>query len=240
MDLQQISNSGIFWALCGITVIIALVQAYLFFRYAQKTEKKAGIPSTITHKAMRIGLISAIGPAMGVFIVMVGLISSLGGPMSWLRLSIIGAAPTELTAATLASEAAGATLGGEGYTITVMAVAWFAMALNGAGWLVMTGVFTPQLETLREKVSGGDTSWLIEFSGAASLGIFGYLCSNEMIKSFIGENTNLGSAAAVVAGALFMVLMVKVIVPKVPKLMEYSLGISMLVGMAAAIILEAV
>lgn len=240
MDLQQISNSVIFWLLCGITVFIALVQAFLFFQSAKKTAKKAEIPSSVTHKAMRIGLISAIGPAMGVFIVMVGLISSLGGPMSWLRLSIIGAAPTELTAATLASEAAGATLGGEGYTITVMAIAWFAMALNGAGWLVMTGIFTPQLERLREKVSGGDTSWLIVLSGAASLGIFGYLCSNEVMKSFVGENTNLGSAGAVIIGALSMILLVKVIVPKVPKLLEYSLGISMLVGMAAAIILESV
>ena len=52
------------------------------------------------------------------------------------------------------------------------------MALNGAGWLVITGLFTPSLEKLREKMSGGDTKWLIVLSGACSLGIFGYLNNN--------------------------------------------------------------
>jgi len=233
MDLQQISNSAIFWALCGITVSIALLQTILFLRKANSTAKLAQISPDITKQALRIGLVSAIGPAMGVFIVMVGLISSLGGPMSWMRLSIIGAAATELTAANLSAQAAGAQLGGTGFTITVMAVTWFAMALNGAGWLVMTGVFTPKLEALRDKVSGGDNKWLIVLSGAASLGIFGYLCDNEIVKGF-------SSALATVSGALCMLFLVKVIVPKFPKLMEYSLGIAMLVGMAAAITFDIV
>ena len=121
--------------------------------------------------AFRVGLISAIGPALGVFIVMVGLMTSIGGPMAWQRLSIIGAAPTELTAATLGAEAAGAELGGAGFTLKVMAVSWFVMALNGAGWLVVTGLFTPALENLRTKMSGGDSKWLVVMSGACSLGI---------------------------------------------------------------------
>lgn len=231
MDLQQIANSGIFWALCSITVLIALIQAVLYLRQANRTAKLAQIPTTVTKQALRIGLVSAIGPALGVFIVMVGLISSLGGPMAWMRLSIIGAAATELTAANLSAQAAGAELGGAGFTITVMAVTWFAMALNGAGWLVMTGLFTPKLEQLRDKVSGGDNKWLIVLSGAASLGIFGYLCNNEVVKGS-------SSAVAVVTGALCMVLLVKVVVPKFPKVMEFSLGIAMLAGMAAAIILD--
>lgn len=44
--------------------------------------------------------------------------------MSWLRLSIIGTNTTEL-----------------------------ATANNGAGWLVSTGLFTPALKGLRNKVS---------------------------------------------------------------------------------------
>ena len=69
--------------------------------------------------AVENGVISAIGPAAGVFIVMVGLMASIGGPMSWLRLSIIGAAATELSAATFGAQAAGVPMGGEGYTLTI-------------------------------------------------------------------------------------------------------------------------
>ena len=113
---------------------------------------------------------------------MVGLMASIGGPMAWLRLSIIGAAATELSAATMGAQAAGVEFGGNGYTLTVMAVSWFAMALNGAGWLLVSGTVTPALEKLRGKLSGGDAKWLAVLSGACSLGIFGYLNANEIKK----------------------------------------------------------
>ena len=120
MDYVEISNSMIVYLLCGITVAIAFVQAVLYIRMAKKMTVKANIPATVPKTAFRVGLISAIGPALGVFIVMVGLMTSIGGPMAWQRLSIIGAAPTELTAATLGAEAAGAELGGKRSEITVM------------------------------------------------------------------------------------------------------------------------
>ena len=230
-DYLKVANSAIVWVLCSITVIIALLQAILYMRMARKTAAKVQMPSEIPNKAFRIGLISAIGPALGVFIVMVGLMASIGGPMAWLRLSIIGAAATELTAASLGAQACGVELGGAGYTLTVMAVSWFVMALNGAGWLVVTGVATPALEKLREKMSGGDTVWLAVLSGACSLGIFGYLNVNEIIKGW-------GNAIASIAGAVCMVVVVKFIVPKCPKLLEYSLGIAMLFGMFCAILYD--
>ena len=70
-------------------------------------------------------------------------------------------------------------VGGETDTRRVMAVSWFAMALNGAGWLLVSGTVTPALEKLRGKLSGGDAKWLAVLSGACSLGIFGYLNANE-------------------------------------------------------------
>ena len=221
MDYLAIANAPIFWALCGITVVISLAQALLFMRQAKRAAVEVNLEQGLANKAFKIGLISAIGPACGVFIVMVGL-------MAWLRLSIIGAAATELSAATMGAQAAGVEFGGNGYTLTVMAVSWFAMALNGAGWLLVSGTVTPALEKLRGKLSGGDAKWLAVLSGACSLGIFGYLNANEIKKG-------LGSTIACLAGALSMVAIMKLIVPKHPKLAEYSLGIAMVIGMFFAV-----
>nr|MBQ6740834.1 DUF5058 family protein [Synergistaceae bacterium] len=232
-DYMSIANSSTVWYLCGITVAIVFIQALAYMFMAKRTAIKAQIPDEVVKKSFRIGLITAIGPALGVFIVMVGLMTAIGAPMSWTRLSVAGAAPTELTAATYGARAAGVELGGEGYTMTIMAVSWFAMALNGAGWLVLTGLFTPMLETLREKMSGGDSKWLIALSGACSLGIFGYLNHGNIMAGH-------GHAVAAISGALSMMFLVKVIVPKFPKLMEYSLGLAMLFGMFCAVILEGV
>lgn len=236
MDYLAISNLPIFWVLAGVTVVVSALQALLFVRQANKATKECNIDPSIPKKAFRIGLISAIGPACGVFIVMVGLMAAIGGPMAWLRLSIIGAAATELSAATMGATACGVTLGGEGYTLTVLAVSWFAMALNGAGWLVFTGVATPGLEKLRDKMSGGDMGWLAAMSAACSMGIFGYLNANQMITS--GPAINPGPTVAVLTGAVSMMLIGKLLVPKYPKLAEYSLGIAMIVGIACGILYD--
>ena len=238
MDYLQISNQPVFWLLCGVTVVIAALQTYLFIRLAKRTTQQVALDPAVPRKAFRVGLITAIGPACGVFIVMVGLMAAIGGPMSWLRLSIIGAAPTELAAATNGATAAGVTLGGDGYTLTILAVSWFAMALNGAGWLIMTGIFTPALEKTRDKVSGGDMKWLGVLSAACSVGIFGYLNANSMIAK--GPKLNMGTTCAVIAGAVSMMILGKFVVPKHPKLAEYSLGIAMIIGIVAGVLYDSV
>ena len=86
----------------------------------------------------------------------------------------------------------------------------------------------PILETLRNKVSGGDMKWLVVLSGSCSLGIFGYLNAGEILKG-------MGNTLAVLAGAVSMVLLVKTVCRKYPKLMEYSLGIAMIIGMIFAL-----
>ncbi|RHP45346.1 DUF5058 family protein [Clostridium sp. AF32-12BH] len=106
MDYLTIANAPVFWGLCGITVAISFAQALLFMRQASKTSAQVGLEAELPGKAFKIGLISAIGPACGVFIVMVGLMASIGGPMAWLRLSIIGAAATELSAFSVYENAA--------------------------------------------------------------------------------------------------------------------------------------
>lgn len=234
MDYLAISNLPIFWVLASVTVIISFVQAMLYIRQCFAATKACNLDPALPKTAMRIGLVSAIGPAAGVFIVMVGLMASIGGPMAWLRLSIIGAAATELTAANLAAESMGLTLGGEGYGLLALATGWFAMALNGSGWLVITGVATPGLEKMRDVMSGGDPKWLGVMSAACSIGIFGYLNANQMINPGVG--LKMANTITVLVSALAMIGINKFIVPKCPKLAEYALGIAMIIGIATGII----
>lgn len=95
----------------------------------------------------------------------------------------------------------------------------------------MTGCFTPALEKVRDKMSGGDSKWLVALSGACSIGIFGYLNANDIAKG-------IGNASAVIGGIISMALLQKFVVPKYPKIKEYTLGMAMILGMACGIIYD--
>ena len=75
MDYLAISNLPIFWALAGITVVVSAVQTILYVRQANKATVACNLDPQLPKQAFKIGLISAIGPACGVFIVMVGLMA---------------------------------------------------------------------------------------------------------------------------------------------------------------------
>lgn len=241
MDYLQVSNLPIFWVLAGITVVVSALQAFLYVRQANKATKECGLDASLPKQAFRIGFISAIGPALGVFIVMVGLMAAIGGPMAWLRLSIIGAAATELTAANLGAQACGVSQLGDiaqqAEPLKVLAVCWFTMALNGAGWLVFTGLFTPSLDKIRNKLGGGDMAWLGVMSAACSMGIFGYLNANSIVGK-MPDIINMKNTASVLTGAIVMMLLGKFVVPKVPKLAEYSLGIAMIIGIIVPLLMK--
>lgn len=228
-DYLDYANSGMVWALCAITVVIMIVQVVLFRRAALKTAHELKMPKETTDLAFRTGLFSAIGPAVGVFIVIVGVIGSIGAPMAWLRCSVIGSAGTELYGASIGAQIAGTTLGAADYDLTAMALSWWSMALNGCGWMLFVGFFTPALDKLRTKMSGGDAAWVGVFSLACCIGMFGYLTHSNIIAG-------MGPAAAAIGGAVSMAVINTWLTKKCPKLAEFSLGIAMIIGIALAAI----
>lgn len=229
-ELSKIANGVGPWLTAAFIVLLVVVQSVLYAKLAYKTADKLKMSKETCNKALKVGMITAIGPVIAIFIIMVGLMAVIGGPMAWMRLAIIGAAPTELTAAKVGADALGVEFGGANYDIKALATSWWTMAINGCGWLLMVGLFASKLEGLREKVSGNDTKWLGVLTGAATLGAFGYLNSADVVKGG-------GNLIAVLAGAFAMVglgfLMEKN--PKMKKVKEYSLGIAMLFGVFLAV-----
>ena len=225
-EVLKVANSTGAWITAAPIVIIALVQVLLYYRQIYHAADAVNLSREQLQLAFRTGMVTSIGPVVAIFIIMVGLMSVIGAPMAWMRLAVIGAAPTELTAATLGADAMGVKFGGEGYTLQVMAVSWWTMAINGVGWLLLVGLFAHKLEDVREKVGGGDTKWLGILSTAAMIGVFGYLNSRNLTVVS-------GPFVAAVTGAVSMVILLHV-AKKMPKIKEYTLGIAMLIGMFTA------
>lgn len=229
--MENIINSPLLWFLCSITIVIVAFQGIAYFRLATKNAKRLNIPKQTCQKAFRVGMITAIGPALGILIVMVGLMAVLGNPLTWMRLSIIVSATNELAAAKIGAEAAGVDFGSIDYTKEALMVSWFGMWLNGVGSLLAVVLFASHLEKIRTKVVNKNPKILAVVSGAAMCAIYGNLSSGTIM----GGGGHLG--AWLFAGITTIILYKMSL--KIEKIKEYSLGIAMIVGTLAGAIIHA-
>ena len=228
-----IANSWVMWLACLPVVALVGIQAFAFFGRAKRAAPLVGLSELEVNRAFRIGATSAIGPALAVFVVMLGLMAPIGGPLAWQRLAIIGAAPTELTAATMAAKAQGIELGAPGYDLIHFANATWVMALNGSAWLFTTALFTDKLGVITQKAVGNDKRKLGLLGISAMCGAFAFLVGGEIMKGLKPGN---GAVIACAVTSAVSMLVLGEIAKKKPALLEHNLGISMLLGMVAAVI----
>ncbi|MCQ4895634.1 DUF5058 family protein [Anaerotruncus sp. DFI.9.16] len=223
VDYLKIANSWPVWLCAFIGVGCVLVQSVIYTRLAYKNAPAAGLTSAQCSRGLKSGLISAIGPSISVFVVVFSMVAIVGGPISWMRLSMIGGSGTELTAATIGANAVGAAIGSESYDIYAMAASWWTMAVNGCGWLLMVALFTHRMEKVRARIGGGDPRWLSLLTAAATLGLFGYMAAPYVLKLH-------GSMVAALLGFGSMLGFMK-LSQKQTWLKEYALGFAIIVGM---------
>jgi hypothetical protein len=240
-EVLQMANEIGLWVISIAIVVVVLIQALLYARLSFKVAGQINYPAAKCKEAFRVGMITAVGPSIAVFIVMVGMMAVIGAPITWLRLSIIGAAPTELTASTIGAQAAGVQFGSPEYDAHALSVSFWTMAINGTGWLLVTALFTHKLEDLRQKLGGGNAKWLALLSVAAALGCFGYLNGNTLVNAYKNIEKAVPLAAgpiyAMVTGLVSMIVLLK-LSRKWKWIREYTLGLAMLAGMCMAIIFQ--
>lgn len=233
MDYLSIANSWQVWLCALACVSIIVFQSIFFAKLCYKNAPMVGLSKAECNKSFRCGMVTAIGPSLSCFIGAISMIAVVGGPLAWMRLSMIGAAGTELTAAAYGAAGYGVELGGAGYDIYAMANTWLTMALNGCGWLLVVVLLTPRMEKVRQKVGGGDEVWLGLITSAASIGLFGYMASQYYLKLFSFPP----AAWAGIAGTLVMIVCVK-LAGKAPWLREYGLGIAIVAGIIVGAIVQ--
>jgi len=232
-DYLVIANSWQVWLCAFICIGTIAVQAIGFARLCYKNAKLVGLTKEQCNKSFQCGMVTAIGPSLSCFIGAISMITVVGGPLAWMRLAMIGAAPTELTAAATGAAAYGLEMGAEGYNIEVMANSWMTMALNGCGWLVVVLLLTPSMDKMRTKIGGGDEKWLGLITATASIGLFAFMATQYyMLLPKVPA-----TAWAAIAGTVVMIVCAK-LSNKAVWLKEYGLGIAIVAGIVVGAILD--
>lgn len=194
-DILAIANTPVLWA-CALGVFaVIFVQTFIYVKAAHKAGPDAGMAHRELTNAYRAGAVASIGPSLAVVLVAIALLALFGTPAVLVRIGLIGSAATETASAGIAATSMGAHLGGADYTQSVFAVAFAAMSLSGAMWMLVTLVLTPVLARGSKKLATLNPTALAIIPSAALLGAFSMLSIGELPKSSVHVITIAVSAA---------------------------------------------
>ena len=237
-------NHPILFILAGLLVAVVLGQSVFFLIKALRRSKELGMDQKKIKKTMISAAVFTIAPAVAIVISVMVLSKSLGLPLPWLRLSVVGSMSYETVAANNALQAMGQSVGSTGLTaqqyVNVLLVMTISIMLGI--WLVP--VLGKKLLKGMSSLSSRDAKWADIFQNALFLGMIaaflGFVfCDISRLWSPVegySATSGLIPVCVMATSALTMVvcglLMRK---PKLKWLSEYALPISLIAGMASAI-----
>ena len=247
-------NHPLLFIMAGILVAVVLAQSIFFLIKALRRSKALGMDQAKIRKTMISAAIFTIAPAVAIVISVMVLSKTLGLPLPWLRLSVVGSMSYETVAANNALTAMGQNLGSGSLSaqqyVNVLLVMTISILLGI--WLVP--VIGKKLQNGMKSLSNRDAKWADIFQAALFIGMIaaflGFVfcdvsrlwseasrtVTTEGVATVFSATSGLIPVCVMAVSALIMVicglLMRK---PKLKWLSEYALPISLILGMASAI-----
>ena len=238
-------NHPILYILAGILVLVVLGQSVYFLIKALRRSRELGMDQAKVRKTIKTAAVFTIAPAVSIVISVITLSKSLGIPLPWLRLSVVGSLSYEAIAASNAVSAMGLELG-KISSLTAQQYVNITLVMTIS---IMVGIWL--VPVIGKKLLGGmsglekrDKKWAEIFHNAMFIG---------MISAFVGfvfcdiarlwapvegfsPTSGLIPVAVMAVSALVMVVLGLLMrKPKLKWLGDYALPISLVLGMAAAI-----
>ena len=244
--MQKMLNSPAMYMICGVIILFVAVACVFFMIRAYKAGLAIGMDKKKMKRTITASATFAVLPSVGILLGVIALSGSLGTPLPWLRLSVIGALHYETTVA----EAAAEQVGLPGLSMSAMTPEAFTTIALLMSFCIMWGMvfslffnkkYTKKLSQSGKKsgsgVAGfGDTAMTAMFIGLVSAYIGSYVggfASSNGLLSFSGDWLPL---AVVVVAALVMALFIWLSEKKNAAWVDsFSIAGSMIIAMAAAV-----
>lgn len=227
-DILALANTPILWVLALGVFTVIIVQTLIYMRAARKVAPEVGMDAKELRTSFRTGAIASIGPSLAVALVAIALLAIFGTPATLMRIGLIGSVQFETGAAATAAGTLGAELGGPTYTQEVFAIAFTAMSMGGAMWIISTLILTPILKRGDSKLRRLSPVVMTVVPGAALLGAFFSLGFAELPKSAVHVVAFMTSALVVAICLVLSRWLGK------PWIREWSLGFAILAALAVA------
>ncbi len=236
-------NHPILFLLAGLMVAVVLGQSVYFLVKALNRSKQIGMDQAKIRKTIKTAAVFTVAPAVSIVISVITLSKSLGIPLPWLRLSVVGSLSYEAIAAANAVGAMGLELG----KIDSLSARQFVNISLVMTISIMVGIWL--VPVIGKKLLGGmsnleakDKKWADIFQNAMFIGMIaaflGFVfCDFSMLWNPVegtAPTAGLIPVCVMAVSALVMVVL-GLAMRKWKWLGDYALPISLVLGMASAI-----
>ena len=244
MNILTQLNSGPMYLICGSIVAFVAIVCIIFLVRAYKAGKELGMDITKMKRTIISSATFSLLPSIGILLGVIALSGSLGTPLPWLRLSVIGALHYETQIAQAAAEQTGmSTLSASEMTPSSFVTIALLMGIC-IMWGMVLSIFLNKKYTKRLNQSKGgsgagfgDVAMTAMFIGLVSTYIGRYLggfVSENGLFTFTGDITPL---IVMTVSALVMAIFIQLMKRKsLAWIDSFSIAGSMIAGMAAAAI----
>lgn len=234
MSHLDIANSSAMAILCGITILIVLLQPVLFIFAAVKRSKELNMSKEELKEAATSSAVFSIIPSLPIIISYLILVPSLGRYFPWLRLSVVGSASYETMAANMAAEAFGLeSISVPDIPVDVFVCIVFVVTVGILGGNIFNVFFLKTYDKKVESLKTKNAKLVPVITTAMFLGLYG-----TMSAPHITNFTNIPAVTAI-AGAGIAALIFDRLARKVKRLKEFAFPLSMIVGMLASCVVNA-
>ena len=228
-------NDSFLYVITAIVLVIITGQSIFFLVRAWKRARTIGIPMATIKKTIISSAVYTIAPAVSILLGVITLSKSLGFPLPWLRLSVIGALTYETAAAGAATNALGLGLG----TLiedpaAFLTIVW-VMTLGIMFSLILVVFLAKRIESGMTKIRTRDEKWSGILIASLFLGMISAFLG--LVFARVGEGLTGWIPVFVMLAAMLLMGMLGALMKllKWKWLSDYALPISMLGGMALAI-----
>ncbi len=227
-------NAPILFVLVAIVIAVVMAQSVFFLVRAYKRAKEKGMDMSVVKRTIKKATLFTIAPAISVFIGVITLSYSLGIPLPWLRLSVIGSLTYETTAAESALVAVGSSLGSDINAQQFVTVA-IVMMLGIIVGLVAIPLLCKKVDTGMLKFKEKDKKWGEIFNSALFMGMI------SAFTGFIFCDVTTGAPGFIPVLVMLVSMVVMLLCGLLMKklkwnwISDYALPISMVIAMVSAI-----
>ena len=237
-------NHPVLYLLVGLLVAVVMGQSVYFLVKALRRSKQIGMDQSKIRKTIKTAAVFTIAPAVSIVISVITLSKSLGLPLPWLRLSVVGSLSYEAIAASNAVSAMGLTLGKiESLTAQQFVNITLVMTISIMMGIWLVPAIGRKLLSGMSSLENRDKKWADIFQNAMFIGMIaaflGFVfCDISRLWTpgdYSATSGLIPVCVLLVAAAVMVVCGLLMKKPKFAWLGDYALPISLILGMAAAI-----